>query len=133
MAFATHTDLEARWRPLSPAEQARADQLLADAAWWLSIWFKPYGDLVTLADTNPELAEGLKILSCSMVRRAMTTGDVEGASSTYQMMGPFTSQVAFKNPDGALFVYTSERDAIFTALGVNVSASGAVSMTSPGL
>lgn len=133
MAFATHTDLEARWRTISPAEQTRADQLLADAAWWLSIWFKPYADLVALAATNTELAEGLKILSCSMVRRAMTTGNIEGASSTYQMMGPFTTQVAFKNPDGNLYVTNTERDAILTALGLNASAAGAVSMTSPGL
>jgi hypothetical protein len=48
-----------------------------------------------------------------------------------QSMGPFSSQVAFRNPDGNLFVYDTERDAILSLLGISVS--GAVSMTGPGL
>ncbi|MBF6422025.1 Gp19/Gp15/Gp42 family protein [Nocardia farcinica] len=131
MAFADHSDLEARWRVLPPEEEARADVLLEDAATWLGVWFKAYGDLVALAAADPQLAEMLKILSCSMVRRAMTTGAIEGAQSTYQVMGPFSTQVAFKNPDGGLYVLTSERDAILSLLGAN--AAGAVSITSPGL
>ena len=130
MAFATTENLEARWRTLSDPETVRAATLLGDAAWWLGVWFKPH-NLVALAAGDEELAEGLVILSCAMVKRAMTSGAVEGAQSTYQMMGPFTAQVAFKNPDGNLFVYEAERDAIFTLLGVNTS--GAVSMTGPGL
>ncbi|MBF6368422.1 hypothetical protein IU469_22250 [Nocardia puris] len=131
MAFATHGDLAARWRPLSAAEQARATTLLGDAAWWLGVWFRPYGDLEALAAGDAELAEGLLILSCAMVKRAMTSGAIEGAQSTYQVMGPFTTQIAYKNPDGSLFIYESERDAILTLLGVNTS--GAVSMTGLGL
>ncbi|MEV0031431.1 Gp19/Gp15/Gp42 family protein [Nocardia sp. NPDC050793] len=131
MAFATAADLEARWRALSPEEEARVDVLLADAAWWLGVWFKTYGDLVALAAADEQLADGLKILSCNMVRRAMTSAAIEGAQSVYQVMGPFTSQIAFRNPDGTLFVYDSERDAILSLLGVNVS--GAVSMSGPGL
>ncbi|MGV9818419.1 Gp19/Gp15/Gp42 family protein [Nocardia xishanensis] len=131
MAFATADELEAGWRPLSPAEKDRATVLLNDAAWWLKIWFKSFGDLVALAAADVDLAEGLNILSRSMVRRAMTTGAIEGAQSTYQVMGPFSSQIAFKNPDGNLYIYDSERDAIHAALGVNTS--GAVSMSGPGL
>lgn len=131
MAFATADEVEIGWRTLSPAEKATATQLLEDAAWWLDIWFHEFGDIAVLAVDDPKLAQGLNILSRSIVRRAMTTGTIEGASSTYQMMGPFTSQVAFKNPDGNLYVTTGERDAILKLLGVNVS--GAVSMTAPGL
>lgn len=131
MAFATADELEAGWRPLSQAEKDRAAVLLTDAAWWLKIWFKSFGDLVALAAADEDLAEGLNILSRSMVRRAMTTGAIEGAQSTYQVMGPFTTQIAYKNPDGSLFIYESERDAILTLLGVNTS--GAVSMTGLGL
>lgn len=131
MTFATSDDLAERWRALSPAEEARATVLLGDAAWWLKVWFKPYAaDLVALAAADPLLEEGLKILSCNMVRRAMNSpGD--GASASQQVMGPFTAQISFRNPDGSLFVYGSERDAILSLLGINVS--GAVSMESPGL
>lgn len=132
MAFATHSDIAARWRALSQAEQDRADVLLGDAAWWLKVWFKPYGDIETLAVDDAELSEGLKILSSSMVRRALAAGGgIEGATQMQQSMGPFNTQVAFRNPDGNLFVYDAERDAILLLLGVNVS--GAVSMTGPGL
>lgn len=130
MAFATVDELEAGWRPLSQAERDRATVLLDDAAWWLKVWFKEFGDLEAPAAADEELAKGLRILSRNMVRRSMTT-PVDGAAQVQQTMGPFTSQVAFRNPDGNLFVYEAERDAILTLLGVNTS--GAVSMTGPGL
>lgn len=130
MAFATTDDLVARWRPLSQADLDRAEVLLDDAAWWLGVWFSEFGDLVALAAADTELAMGLKILSCAMVKRAMTAvGD--GASQVQQVMGPFTAQISYRNPDGSLYVYSAERDAIWKLLGVNVS--GAVSMESPGL
>ena len=130
MAFATTDDLVARWRPLSQADLDRAEVLLDDAAWWLGVWFSEFGDLVALAAADAELAMGLKILSCAMVKRAMTAvGD--GASQVQQVMGPFTAQISYRNPDGSLYVYSAERDAIWKLLGVNVS--GAVSMESPGL
>ena len=131
MTYATADDVEAGWKTLSQAEKDRATVLLDDAAWWLNVWFLEFGDLEALAADNERLAEGLKILSRSMVRRAMTTGNIEGAQSTYQVMGPFSTQVAFRNPDGNLYLNTGERDAILAILGVNVS--GAVSMTNPGL
>jgi hypothetical protein len=132
MAFAAYADIEARWRTLSSTEQARATVLLDDAAWWLKVWFKPYGDIEALAADDELLSEGLKILSCNMVRRALAAGGgIEGATQMQQSMGPFSSQVAFRNPDGNLFVYDTERDAILSLLGISVS--GAVSMTGPGL
>ncbi|MGY2036615.1 Gp19/Gp15/Gp42 family protein [Nocardia gipuzkoensis] len=131
MAFATADEVEDGWRTLSQAEKDRAAVLLDDAAWWLKVWFLDYGDIEALAANNAMLAEGLKILSRSMVRRAMTSGAIEGAQSTYQVMGPFSTQVAFKNPDGNLYITNSEHDGILAVLGVNTS--GAVSMTGPGL
>ncbi|NEW33838.1 hypothetical protein GV791_14870 [Nocardia cyriacigeorgica] len=130
MAFATVDELEAGWRPLSQAEKDRATVLLDDAAWWLKVWFKEFGDLEALAAADEELAKGLQILSRNMVRRSMTT-PVDGAGQVQQSLGPMTSTIAFRNPDGNLFVYEAERDAILTLLGVNTS--GAVSMTGPGL
>ncbi|MFC9892115.1 hypothetical protein ACFVMC_00335 [Nocardia sp. NPDC127579] len=131
MAFATYADLIARPPALPQASEVQVNTLMGDAAWWLSVWFRPYGDLVTLAADDEELAEGLKILSCSMVRRALTSGALEGAQSAYQTFGPYSSQIAFRNPDGNLYITNAERDAIHALLGVNVS--GAVSMSGPGL
>lgn len=130
MAFAITDDLVARWRALNESELARAEVLLDDAAWWLKAWFKPYGDLVVLAAADADLLEGLKIVSCAMVRRAMVSSG-DGVTQSQQVMGPFTAQISYRNPDGNLYVYAAEREAILTLLGVNTS--GAVSMTSPGL
>lgn len=66
MAYATVKDLESRWRPLTPSEYDRANVLLEDAAAILGRY--DYG--------NDDL---LRIVSCNMVRRAMTTdGDAFG-------------------------------------------------------
>lgn len=130
MAFAIADDLAERWRTLTQAEGDRATVLLGDTAWWLKVWFREFGDLVALAAADPDLAEGLKILSCSMVKRAMTSAG-DGVGQAQQVMGPFTAQISYRNPDGNLYVYATEREAILKLLGVNVS--GAVSMESPGL
>ena len=123
MAFATVNDLEG-----SGSDPAK---LLDQAAWWLKTWFIDFGDLEALAADNEELAEGLKILSCNMARRAATTRSTEGLQSTYQVMGPMSSQIAFRDDSGKLYITNAERDAILAHLGVNVS--GAVSMSAPGL
>lgn len=131
MAFAGYADLAERWRVLSPAEQARATTLLRDATWWLKVWFKPYAaDLEALAADDPMLEEGLKILSCNIVRRGMLSAG-DGVGQAQQVMGPFSAQLSYRNPEGNLYVYAAEREAILSLLGVN--NGGAVSMESPGL
>lgn len=133
MAFATADELEAGWKPLSDSEKELAAVLLADAAFWLKAWLLRFGDLEALAAANPLLAEGLKILSRAMVKRAMISmaQGQDGASSVQQSMGPFAMQVAYKNPDGNLYMTCSERDTLEGLLGGNLS--GAVSMTASGL
>ena len=71
MAFATVEDLEARWRTLTPEEQAMAAVLLDDAAVKLSEWE---------IDGDEKQAAKLKIVSCDMVKRAMkvSESDMEG-------------------------------------------------------
>lgn len=68
MAYATIADLENRWRALSPDEAVVAAQLLEDAAVILT------GSAGSNVDDSI-----LSIVSCNMVRRAMTTsGDAFG-------------------------------------------------------
>lgn len=67
MAYATISDLESRWRPLSPSEAERAATLMDDA----SALLEPYRESASI--------ELLRIVSCNMVRRAMETqGDAFG-------------------------------------------------------
>lgn len=76
-AFATHADLAARWRALSPEEEDIADVLLEDAA----------AIILDSADTSAVSADILKIVSCDMVRRAMSAnGDSFALGSTADAM-----------------------------------------------
>ena len=64
MAYATVSDLEARWRTLSESEAARAAVLLDDAAVKI--------DEAGYIDPNDSRKVSLaKIISCDMVKRAM--------------------------------------------------------------
>ena len=66
MAYATVGELESRWRPLAASEAERASVLLEDAA-------------VILSEYGGAGSDVLRIVSCNMVRRAMTTnGDAFG-------------------------------------------------------
>ena len=102
MAFATVADLEARWRALTPEEQALAAVLLDDAAVKLSAWE---------IDGDEKQAAKLKIVSCDMVKRAMKAGesemaDVEEMTAT---MGPFGRTLRFSSQVGELYVTKQEK------------------------
>lgn len=126
-AYATYSDLESRWRTLTPDEQNVADTLLGDAAVWLRSWFPALDARIAAGEVDSTLPI---IVSCAMVKRAIVSSSNEGASntSTTDVMGPFTStrQVAFANPDGNLYVTAQERDML------DGRQSGAVSMECAG-
>ena len=127
-AFANYEDLSKRWKGFDAADEAMADQLLADAAVWLRVWVP---QAPVLAATNTDLAEALVIVSCAMVKRALLNGDNEGQSSSQETIGPFQYQIAFRNPEGNLFLYQKELEMLEKLCGLHTS--GAVSMTARGL
>jgi len=100
--FATHADLEARWRPLSPAEQTRADTLLEDAS-------------TLILDLQPDIEDWasettLKAIVCAMVKRVMQgPADFDGVTQTQQSAGPFSQGVSFANPSGDLYLTKFEK------------------------
>lgn len=124
-AYAEPGDLEARWRPLTDAETATVGELLADAAVWLRTWFP---DLDHRIDAGLLDVRTAVMVSCAMVKRALLASGHEGQSSGMDVMGPFTHQVAFRNPDGNLYVTAQE-----VTLLRGGSPSGAVSMECAGL
>jgi hypothetical protein len=117
-AYATVDDLVARWRPLSTEEQARAGVLLDDAAVRID---------ATVATSDPateqELAARL-IVSCDMVKRAMSAGGI-GVTSQQETMGPFSTSQQFANPTGDLYLSKSDRK----LLGRGRQRAGIVDLT----
>ncbi len=125
-AYATAIQLKARWPALT--DTATAEVLLADAAVWLRAWFPDLDARITSGTVTADLVE---MVSCAMVKRAMLSSEHEGQAnqqSTAQM-GPFTatSQVAYRNPDGNLYLTNQEVAAL------DGHPSGAVSMECAGM
>lgn len=104
MAYATVDDLEARWHALDGDEADRAEVLLEDAAAMLDA-------LVEVDPEDEKQANLLKIVSCSMVTRAMLSADSDayGVSQLDYGMGPFSQAAHFANPNGDLYLTAQEK------------------------
>ena len=97
MAYATVSDLEARWRELTADEESKAGVLLDDAAAILDT-------LGVFDSSDPNVAANLRTVSCGMVIRAMSnTGDM-GVSQQSMTAGPYTQSWTYSNPSGDMYL-----------------------------
>lgn len=103
MAYATVSDIEARWHTLTPSESAKAATLLDDAAAILDT-------LAVFDSSDPDVAANLKIVSCNMVIRAMSSSaDTFGMSQGSMTAGPYTQSWTFANPSGDMYLTKMEK------------------------
>lgn len=103
MAYATVSDIEARWHTLTPSESAKAATLLDDAAAILDT-------LAVFDSSDPNVAANLKIVSCNMVIRAMSSSaDTFGMSQGSMTAGPYTQSWTFANPSGDMYLTKIEK------------------------
>ena len=117
-------------RELSDAEQDRTLLLLEDASFWLSVWVPGLDDAITAGDV--QVATAAKLLVIAMTRRALQAPVIDdGVQSQSLQAGQFQQNVVYRNPDGNLYLYVKELDAIRGLLRGN--PADAVSMTMPGL
>ena len=117
-------------RELTTDEEDRAAILLGDASFWLGVWVP--GLEAAVIGGNEKISEAAKLLVVAMVRRSLNSPLFDdGVASTTQVAGPFQNVVAYRNPDGNLYLYSRELDAIRGLLRGN--SADAVSMTLPGL
>ena len=117
MLFADVADLEARWRTLSDSEQAQAEVKLGDASALLSALLKKSG--VTVDTSDEEQLKTLKYVCCSMVIRAMSSGesDTFGLTNQTTTAGPYSQTFTFSNPSGDMYLTRLEK----SLLGINTS------------
>ncbi len=101
MAYATVTQLEARWRTLTATEKTRAGKLLEDAAVIIDGECPPASPLADAA--------AREMVSCSMVKRAMASGEGASVDSQTAQAGPFANTFKFSNPSGDLYLTKQER------------------------
>lgn len=102
VAFASVSDLEGRWRPLTAGERDRADALLGDASALLRAELAMAGREV---DGREDL---LRLVCCSMVRRSMAAA-MEDCTQSSITAGGFSQQVTYANPSGNLYITADER------------------------
>ena len=104
MAFALVSDIEARWRDLSTAEEGRASVLIDDASAMLE-------QLVDVDAYDAKQAALLKTVCCNMVIRAMSASEADtfGASQMSITAGPYTQQMTYANPSGDMYLTKMEK------------------------
>ena len=104
MAFALVSDIEARWRDLSTAEEGRASVLIDDASAMLE-------QLVDVDASDAKQAALLKTVCCNMVIRAMSASEADtfGASQMSITAGPYTQQMTYANPSGDMYLTKMEK------------------------
>ena len=104
VAYATVSDLEARWRTLDSTEKARAGVLLGDAKVRID------AECPVQGDPSSSQLEARKIVSCNMVKRAMLNGEqAAGIESTQATAGPFSRSFNFSNPTGDMYIKKDEK------------------------
>lgn len=105
--FATVEDLERRWRSLDEYEVERAAAYLEDATLLISAEFRNARREI---DDEDEIQAGsLRVVCCSVVKRAMmasTDGDYTQMSMT---AGSFNQQWTYANPHGDMYLTANER------------------------
>ena len=106
-AFATVSDLEARWRELTDDEKKRAGVLLDDASvhLWTLITQK-FGD-----DYTPSklMSENLKIVTCNVVMRSMNVKQgFFGMSEVSATAGSYSQSFTPINSSGDMRLTTEE-------------------------
>lgn len=106
-AFATVSDLEARWRTLTADEKDTASTLLGDASTRLRLL---YPDLQERVEADDTLAEGARIVTCAVVKRAMQSPvDAPPLTSQQTAAGPFQQTLSFANPTGDLYLTKADK------------------------
>lgn len=131
MAYADIDDLTARFsRDLTAAESDRAEILLEDASFQLSV--RAPGLQEAIDGGDEQVATAAKLTVVAMVRRVLLAPAVDdGVQSQNLVTGPFQQQIVYRSPDSNLYLYQAELDTILGLLRAN--PADAVSMMQFGL
>lgn len=108
--FATTTDMAELWRPMSPAEQERAEKLLeviSDSLRYEAV--KVGKDLDTMMEQTPILVNVVKSVTVDVAARTlMTSTDGEPLSQMSESALGYTVSGTYLVPGGGLFIKKSE-------------------------
>lgn len=106
--YATVDDLAAAWRPLTAAEEVRADALLARASRMILRRWSDVDERIAAGDLH---AADVADVVLEMVQSAMSS-PAPGVEQYSENVGPFGGSVKYANPMGRLF-FTAEMVRVF--------------------
>lgn len=108
--FATLADITALWRPLTAAEQSRAEALLTVVSDRLRYEAIKVGkDLDKMCEAAPPLVSIAKSVTVDVVARTlMTSTDHEPMTQMTQSAGGYSATGTFLVPGGGIFIKKSE-------------------------
>lgn len=113
--FAIPSDIEDRWRPLTPEETARAETLLSDASADIRLAAPGIDDRIAAYAEDPRPTNSLDpdiplAIACAMVKRVLLGGDAtDGVNQASVTTGPFANSYTYSNPTGNLYLTKAER------------------------
>jgi len=102
--FATADDVEARWRPLTPAERTVADALVADASALIRAQFPGIDSQVESGGLDATIPT---MVVAGMVKRALVAPN-DGVSQESEGTGPYSHSQSFANPMRNVFLTAAE-------------------------
>jgi len=105
-SYATAGDLAVRWRPLTDAEETRANILLWDASRRVRRLFPRTDDRIAAGELDPE--DVAAVVVAAVKRQLIAGGGAEGVTQQNQTAGPFSVQQSFGNPMGDLYFKADE-------------------------
>ena len=110
MDYATVEDLALLWRPMTPQEEARAEQLLPIICASLRTEADRVGkDLDAMVSADADLAAVAKSVTVDVAARTlMTSTDQEPMTQVSQGAGGYSASGTFLVPGGGLFIKQSE-------------------------
>ena len=110
MDYATVDDLALLWRPMTPQEEARAEQLLPIICASLRTEADRVGkDLDAMVSADADLAAVAKSVTVDVAARTlMTSTDQEPMTQVSQGAGGYSASGTFLVPGGGLFIKKSE-------------------------
>jgi len=99
--FATAEDYLARYGDEASADPGRLAALLDDASALIA------AECPGIDRADPVAAANARAVACAVVRRAV--GRADGVASVQQAAGPYSGQVTWANPEGAMYLTKQDR------------------------
>lgn len=124
MNYCTIEDIEALWRPLSSAEETRAESLIEVVSASLrEEAHKVHRNLDEMISRNPDLGIVAKSVCVDVIARTlMTSTNTEPMTQFSQSAGGYSVSGSFLVPGGGLFIKNSE----LARLGLKRQRIGAI-------